>query len=218
MPDAHVAAEARPDWLRPPTPRCLARDLRKVRHRRGRAPDTAEQSQAIRTQGGIVRIDGNLVEESIDRRPQRGQRRHRRAKIFIGDRTSRIGLRRRHRLPQCAFLVLREERGVGRRVERPTVLLLFDAQDVRRAFHAGEQVRTILRVEEATQRFDTADYEQEIVLIAEAEDGVDEVVPLALIAKVDLEAVGEEGEKVAGIDATTVSAASLARLRCKRVL
>ena len=76
------------------------------------------------------------------------------------------------------------------------VLLLLDADDVGRALGAGEQALAVLGVEEFPERLDPADDQQEIVLAFEREYGVDEVVPRALFAELDFEAIGEEGEEV----------------------
>ena len=57
---------------------------------------------------------------------------------------------------------------------------------------AGEQVLAVLGVEEFAERLDPADDEQEIVLAFEREHGIDEIVARALLAQLDLQAVGEE--------------------------
>ena len=46
------------------------------------------------------------------------------------------------------------------------------------------------------ERLDAADDQQEIVLAFEREHGIDEIVPRALLAQLDLQAVGEEGEEI----------------------
>jgi len=68
------------------------------------------------------------------------------------------------------------------------VLLLLDAQDVRRALGAGEQARAVIGAKEFAERFDAADDEKQIVLAFAllGEDRIDEVVARALIAKLDL--------------------------------
>ena len=85
---------------------------------------------------------------------------------------------------------------VTRRVRRAgvglAVLLLLDAQNVRRALGAGQQILAVVGVEELAQRLDAADDQQEIVLAFEREHGIDEVVTRALLAELDLEAVLEE--------------------------
>ena len=49
-----------------------------------------------------------------------------------------------------------------------TVLLLLDAQDIGRAFDAGEQILAVVGVEEFAERLDAADDHQEIVLASSA--------------------------------------------------
>ena len=48
------------------------------------------------------------------------------------------------------------------------------------------------------ERLDPAHDHQEIVLAGQREHGVDQIMPRALVAQVDFEAVGEEGQKVDG--------------------
>ena len=69
-------------------------------------------------------------------------------------------------------------------------------EDVRGALGAGEQVLAVVGVEEFAERLDAADDQHEIVLARQREHGIDEIVPRALLAELDLEAVGEEGEQV----------------------
>ena len=76
------------------------------------------------------------------------------------------------------------------------VLLFLGAQDVGGAAIAGEQVLAVLGVEQAPERLDAADDHEEIVLAGQREHRVDQIVPRALVAQVDLQAVGEEGEEV----------------------
>src|SRR5262249_51779754 len=93
---------------------------------------------------------------------------------------------------QCPFLVLAVELRVGLADIVARVLLLLDADDVGRALVAGEQILAVLHVEEFAECLDSADDEQEIVLTFEREHGVDQVVARALLAQLDLEAVGGE--------------------------
>ena len=81
---------------------------------------------------------------------------------------------------------------VGRAGVGLVVLLLLDAEDVGRALGAGQQVLAVVGVEEFAERLDAADDQQQIVLAFEREHGVDQIVPRALLAELDLEAVGEE--------------------------
>ncbi len=64
-----------------------------------------------------------------------------------------------------------------------------------RALGAREQVLAVVGVEEFAERLDAADDQQEIVLAAKREHGIDEVVTRALIAELDLQAIGEEGDQ-----------------------
>ena len=73
----------------------------------------------------------------------------------------------------------------------PAVPLLL--QDVRRAAVPGEEVGTVLGRHERLQRPDPGEEANEVVLAAEREHGVDQVVADAGLALLDLEAVGEEG-------------------------
>src|SRR5208282_5968271 len=83
--------------------------------------------------------------------------------------------------------------------EGPRAVLPFlGAQDVGGAAIAGEQVLAVLRVEQAPQRLDPPDDHQKVVLARQREHRVDEVVPRALVAQVDLEALGDEGEEARG--------------------
>ena len=67
-------------------------------------------------------------------------------------------------------------------------------QDIRGALVAGEQVGAVLGPDERLQRADAGEQADEIVLAAEREHRVDQVVADAGFALLDLEAVGEEVE------------------------
>ena len=75
------------------------------------------------------------------------------------------------------------------------ILFLFDLENIRGALRANQQMLAVLGFEESRQRLDAFDDQHQIVLIAEGEDSIDEIVALALLAEIDLEAVGEEGEE-----------------------
>ena len=79
------------------------------------------------------------------------------------------------------------------------VLFFLGAQDVGGAAIAGQKILSVLGVEQAPERLDPADDHEEIVLTGQREHGVDEIVPRALVAQVDFQAVGEEGEEVESI-------------------
>ena len=76
------------------------------------------------------------------------------------------------------------------------VLLLLGAQDVGGAAIAGEQVLAVVAVEQLAERLDAAHDHQQVVLARQREHRVDQIVPRALVAQVDFQAVGEEGEEV----------------------
>ena len=61
-------------------------------------------------------------------------------------------------------------------------------------FVPGEQVLAVVGIEEFAERLDAADHHQEIVLTFKREHGIDEIVPRALLAQLDFQTVGEEGE------------------------
>ena len=94
------------------------------------------------------------------------------------------------------FFGLLVEFRIGRAGIFAAVLLLLDADDVGGALIAGEQVLAVLGVEEFPQRLDAADDEQKIVLAFQREHGVDEIVPRALLAELDFQAVGEETQQI----------------------
>ena len=88
----------------------------------------------------------------------------------------------------------------------------FLLQDIRGALVAGEQVRAVLGADERLQRVDAGEQADEIVLAAEREHRVDQVVADAGFALLDLEAVGEEVEKL-DRDSCSTSRSRVARLR-----
>src|SRR5207302_234490 len=90
------------------------------------------------------------------------------------------------------------ERGMGRAVEAALVLLLFDRENVAGALGAGKQVLAVITLEEFSERLDTSDNHQQVVLVAEREHGIDKIVPCPLIAELNLQAVGQEGEQIGG--------------------
>ena len=73
---------------------------------------------------------------------------------------------------------------------------LLDAQDIRRALDAGQQIFAVVGIEEFAERLDAANDHQQIVLAFEREHGIDEIVPRALLAQLDFQTIGEEGQQV----------------------
>ena len=102
------------------------------------------------------------------------------------------------RIGKRVFLRQAVEPRTRRAVERALVLLLFDRKDVARALDAGKQVLAVIGIQELAERLDAADHEKQIILAAEREHGVDQIMPRALLAQLDLHAVGEEGEEIGG--------------------
>ena len=141
---------------------------------------------------------------TLSKKASTGWRRRDRARIAPSKssastavRASSLGLVENHgeRLLLDLALVVHDLE-IGRLVVGAPVLLLLDAQDVGRAAIAGEQVLAVLGVEEAAERLDAADDHEQVVLAFEREHGIDEIVPRTLVAEIDLQAVGEEGEEV----------------------
>src|SRR5262249_25515876 len=147
------------------------------------------------TQRLVVDVDRDLVEEGIDRGPQFRHRHERDGEVFPYDGLPRVGLGDADRGGERLLLGGPIEFGGGRARIGRAVLLLLDADDVDRTLVAGEQVLAIVGVEEFAQRLDAADDQDEIVLALEGKHGVDEVVPRALIAQLDLHPVVEEGNQ-----------------------
>ena len=87
------------------------------------------------------------------------------------------------------------------------ILLFLGSQDVGGAAIAGEQVLAVLGFEQFSERLDPADDHEQIVLPRQREHRVDEIVPRALFAEVDFQAVGEEGEEVCLNSVTPLSLA-----------
>jgi hypothetical protein len=76
------------------------------------------------------------------------------------------------------------------------VLGLGLGEEVGGALEALEEVGAVLGLEERRQRLGPPDEEDEVVVPRHGEAGVDDVVPDALVAEVDFQAVVEEGEEV----------------------
>jgi hypothetical protein len=79
---------------------------------------------------------------------------------------------------------------------RKRSLLLLGAEDVGGALVAGQQIGPVVGGEEGGQGLDPA-HDADEVVVAQSEDGGDEVVALALVAEEDGQAVGEEGDQIA---------------------
>ena len=105
---------------------------------------------------------------------------------------------------QRLFLGLRERGGVGCVAILALVLLLLDLEDIRRAAIADEQVCAVVGFEERLQRLDAPHEADQIVLIAEREHGIDQIVANAFLAQRDFKPVGKE-VSIEVLAATSVS-------------
>ena len=153
--------------------------------------------------GLIGDIHCDLLEESVDRRAQAGEGLHRAGEILA----LQGGLHQALDLGQGAgnglLFGLFQQCGIGRtgdlRRER-LVLLLLGANDVGGAAVGGEQVLAGFGAEERLHRLDAGQQAHEIVLAAQREHRVDHVVAHALLAHLDLQALGEEGHQIVGLE------------------
>ena len=180
--------------------RALPRDFREIGDGVHRLAQFVQESQAVQPQLGVVGVDRHVEEESVDRRAQGRERPHRALEILARRPLARRRARRGEGVGEVLFGRQREEGRIMRAGESfRAVLFLLGAQDVGGAAIAGEQVLAVLGVEQLAQRLDPADDEKEVVLARQREYGVDEIVPRALVAQVDFQAVGEEGEEVGQI-------------------
>ncbi len=144
--------------------RRLPLDLGKIRYRARGGANFVEKLQPVLAQRLVIDIDGDLVEEGIDMRAKLRHRAHGGLESFRGDGALGFGFRNVNRLRQCLLLRLLIEPGMGRAGIFPLILFLFNADDVGRALEAGEQIFSVLGVEEFAECFDAADDEQKIVL------------------------------------------------------
>src|SRR5215470_1126647 len=176
--------------------RSLAFDLGKLRNgTRGRT-DLIEQLEAISTQIFIADIDGDLVEKGINGRTQLGDAPHGGAEVLLANRGRCLALGCVDCDGKALFFRLLIKCCIGRRSIALPVFFFLDANDVCCPLVAREQVLTVLAVEKFAERFDAADDENKVILTFERKNGVYEVVASALLAKLDLEAIGQEGEQV----------------------
>ncbi len=173
------------------------RDLGEVRNRQRRGTDLGEQREPVRAQRLVVRVDDHRVEERIDRRAQLREGAHRAGEVFDVDRSDGVGRHLLDRRVQRFFLRQLQEFpiGLGCRVAG-LVLLLLVTKDVRRALHAGEQHRAVIRLQELAERLDALHDQREVVLPAKRKHRIDQIVPRTLVAQVHLQPIGEEGEAV----------------------
>src|SRR5262245_28264847 len=120
------------------------------------------------------------------------------SKILGLHRALRFLLGNVNRLGKRPFLILTIVRRIGATDILSPVLLLLDTDDVGCTLVAGEEILAIVAIEEFTQSLNAAHDEQEIILAFEREDSIDKVVPSALLAQLDLEAIGYEIANASG--------------------
>src|SRR5664279_2466615 len=151
----------------------------KIRDCPGGFADLVEQLETVFAQNLVVHIDGNFFEESIDERAQLRHGAHGGGKVFLGDGGGGFLLGDVDRFGQSLFFRRRETLGVGTASVALVVLLLLDAQDVRGALDARQQVLAVVAVEEFSERRDAADDQQQIILAFEREHGAHQIVPVS---------------------------------------
>ena len=144
----------------------------------------------------IVGVDRHLVEESVDRRAQLGQRPHGAGEVFDVERGDGVGLHLIDGGGERLLFLRLQQRRVDVAGVAYLVLLLLDGEDVLRALDAGEEVGAVVGLQELGQRLDALDDERQVVLAGQREDGVDQIVARALVPQVNLQPLGEEGEEV----------------------
>ena len=88
-----------------------------------------------------------------------------------------LGLGDIDRLRQRFLLGQHVELWIGRAGIFAIIPFFLDADDVGRALIAGEQIFSILEIEEFFQRLDTANDQQKIVLAFKRKHSIDEIVP-----------------------------------------
>ena len=163
-------------------------------HRRA---DAGEQGEARGALGRIGIVDGDGVEEGVDRGAQARERRHRPLEILVRHRGGGGGLGRIKGGDQVSFGLFGRVGKCFRGAVGGAVGiggLAFLLEDVGGALVAGEQVRAVVGRDERLQRADAGEQADEVVLAAEREHRVDQIVTDAGLALLDFEAVGEEGE------------------------
>ena len=140
----------------------------------------------------IVRIDDNALEETIDRLPHIGERRHGVGEIFGFYRTIDAERCRRQSIIKDALLLRFEERIVDIAIQPRFILLLLDAHDVVRPSIASEKVGAIIAGKERLQRLNPGEHTDQIV-VAGREYGADQIVTHARGPQMHLQTIAEEG-------------------------
>jgi carbonic anhydrase/acetyltransferase-like protein (isoleucine patch superfamily) len=133
------APRARPPLMSAALIPASSRDLGEIRNRQRRRTDLRQQRQAVGAQHRIGGVDDHLVEEGIHGRAQLGQRAHGAGEILHVDGGRTVPLHLLDGLIQGHLRGLAQVPGIGSTSPAPAVYFLLVAQDVARAFDAGQQ-------------------------------------------------------------------------------
>ena len=119
-----------------------------IRHCQCRGADAVEEFQAVFSEGGIVGVHRDLVEEGIDGAAQLGDGRHGGGKILVLDGLAGVGFGGGDGAVQVALLALDEELRIGQAGEAVAILLLLDPENVGGALDASKKILAVIAVEE----------------------------------------------------------------------
>src|SRR5215831_4975666 len=167
-------------------------DAREIRDRFGGHPDLIEQLETILAQflllGTLSNVDGHLLEESVDVRTELRHRTHRGFVVLSLDGSGCFRPDGVNRPCQRLFLLL----AVEGRIRPPDIVaripLFLDADDIGRTLVAGQQIFSVLGVEEFSKGLDpTHDRNDACLPAAKIKHSVDKVVPRSFIAQLHFE-------------------------------
>ncbi len=173
-------------------------DAGEIRHGPRRLADLVEEFQAVLAQFLILDIDRDLVEEGIDRGPELRHGGHCCGEILARHGSRRALLGGFDGRSERPFFGLTVELRIRRPDVLPPVSLLLDADDVGGSLVAGEQIPAVVRIQEAPQSVHPADDQHEIVLAAQCEHGINQIVARTLVAELDFEPIGKKGQQITG--------------------
>ena len=168
----------------------------RTRHPVHDAADAVQKAQAVAADDVVFGVHDHLVEEGVDRRAQGRHGGHRGGEILGLQAGRNLRLRPVEGGEEGLFGVRFGEFRVRVEGILDPVLLLLLAQDVVGALVARQQVGPVLGLKKGLQGPDAVDQKHQIILPAQREAGVNDIMADALGAEVHLQAVGEEGEEV----------------------
>src|SRR5215831_12312165 len=165
-------------------------DAQEIRDRFGGHPDLIEQLETILAQflllGTVGNVDGHLLEESVDVRTELRHRTHRGFVVLSLDGSGCFLPDGVDRPCQRLFLLLAIARLI-RSIDISTpVLLLLDADDIGRALVAGQQILSVLGVEEFSKGLDAVG-DRNNTCLADMNNGVHKIVPRSFVAQLHFE-------------------------------